>query len=121
MKQWKFQNNCDESDEIAKEKYVKIVGQNLKKKFDLEKSCRVTADWIPEATQFCLFMLYVGKFFIEKSWNLSEFGLWSAVLSANGTNTQKTRMDCNLIVIAKIFFIAMNSLFADKYIQEGSF
>ena len=65
MKRWKFQYHCDESDEIAKEKYVKIVGKNLEKKFDLEKSCWVPAEWRPEATQFCLFMLYVRNFLLK--------------------------------------------------------
>ena len=68
-------------------------------------------------SQAVLFIYVIhGKNLIKKSWNLSEFGLWRAVLHTNGTDTQKksheflSHFHCDEFSLQRFVFIVMNSL-----------
>ena len=115
---------------VASKRFISVFNDFLIWASDLEEQCQVSTDCRLKTWSHSVLFIYVinWKNLIEKSWNLSEFVFWSSVLHANGTNAQKNHMNCNLIFIAmnghfslrwifiaKIFFIAMNSLLADKY------
>ena len=62
MKRWKSQNHCNESNEIVKEKYIKIVSQNLKKKVRFREAvstanCPQTEDLKPGSFVYLCYTL----------------------------------------------------------------